>query len=73
MKLHTAPVYAEDVAAHDPRTEGREGVGERREKRRGERGYRRGWSERERRGEREELEKQEKRTAGYMCLCSEES
>ena len=24
MKLHTAPVYAEDVAAHDPRREGRE-------------------------------------------------
>ena len=32
MKLHTAPVYAEDVAAHDPRREGREGVGERMEK-----------------------------------------
>ena len=33
MKLHTAPVYAEDVAAHDPRREGREGVGERMGKR----------------------------------------
>ena len=32
MKLSTGPVYAEDVAAHDPRRERREGVGERMEK-----------------------------------------
>ena len=55
MKLHTAPVYAEDVAAHDPRREGREGVGERmgtrgRNRNRERREEGRGWEE----GRREE-------------------
>ena len=33
MKLSTGPVYAEDVAAHDPRRKSREGVGDRMGKR----------------------------------------
>ena len=43
MKLHTAPVYAEDVAAHDPRRDAREGVGERREKRKTKEKQRKTW------------------------------